>query len=478
MHHPRLRTHVSRASLVAALFGSAIVAGAGTAGAATSKVTSSADSGPGSFRAAVEAANTDPSINKIKFMPGLVVELLTEVAYSGAQDLKINGRGSTVSGATGDAAANTTWDSGLFVSESAADLELSNISFVDSFNNGVAVFLPSSGGTMKLKLRNVRISGAQYHGLLVDGQSSSGYNTDDVIHPNCTDPHPVDSGVTILVDIKNATVVDSGDLAPSFDTSIATGCPQDFDGVRVDQGGPGDIEAEVKNAHFDDNLADGMELDETGDGSVYAEVKNSTFEGNGETVPPSDRPDLTDLDDGLDIDEADAGDIIAEVKNTSLSGNFDEGLDLDEAGDGDVEVEVKNSIADGNMDEGLKVDEEDDGNLVIEIKNTSSSGSSDDDGVSLGETGDGDIEAEIKNSDFDGNDGDGLNIGQEDAGTLDIKVKNSTATENGGRGIDAEQAGDDAGSTLAVKNSDLSGNEDGPIRIRGDIETELNNVFE
>ncbi len=478
MHYPRLRANAVHASLVAAFFGSAIVAGAGAADAATSKVTSGADSGHGSFRSAVESANADPSINEITFAPGLFVELATKAVYTGDQDLTIKGKGSTVSGATGDAAANTTWDGGLFVSESAANLEFTNISFVDSFNNGVAVFLPKTGGTVEVKLRNVLVSGAQFHGVLVDGQSSSGYNTDDVIHPNCTDPHPVDSGVTIVLDIKNTTVVDSGDLDPSFDTSIDTGCPQDFDGVRVDQGGPGDIEAEVKNAHLDDNLADGMELDETGDGSVYAEVKNSTFEGNGETEPPSDRPNLTDFDDGFDIDEADAGDIIAEVKSTSLSGNFDEGLDFDEAGEGDVEVEVKNSVADGNRDEGLKADEEDDGNLVIEIKNTSSSGAADDDGVSLGETGDGDLKADIKNSNFDRNDGDGLNIGQVDAGTLDVEVKNSTATDNGGRGIDAEQDGDDIGSTLEVKHSDLSGNDDDSIRIRGDIEVTLKNVIE
>ncbi len=476
----RLCANVTRVSLVGALVGSALVAGVGAADAATSPVTSANDSGPGSFRSAVEAANADPSIDKIDFAPGLVVGLETEVVYTGDQELKINGNGSTVSGASGDAAANTTWDGGLFVSASAADLELVNISFVDSFNNGVAVFLPASaiGETMELKLRNVQVSGAQFHGVLIDGQSSSGYNTDDVIHPNCVDPHPVDSGLTIVVDIANTTVVDSGVLAPTFDTSIATGCPQDFDGVRVDQGGAGDILADVRNAHFDNNLADGMELDEAGDGSVYADVRNATFEGNGETVPPSDRPDLVDLDDGFDIDEADDGGIVTRLRNTSLSGNFDEGLDLDEAGEGDVDVEVTSSVADGNLDEGLKADEEGGGDLLVEIRNTSSSYSQADDGVSFGETGDGDLEADIKNSNFDGNDGDGLDIGQDDAGMLDVEVKNSTATDNGGRGIDAEQAGGDAGSVLEVKNGNLSGNDDGAIRIRGDIGAKLQNVIE
>lgn len=446
----------------------------------TANVTNGNDDGPGSFRAAVEAANTDDSIDKIRFAPGLVVDLETDVVYTGDQDLEISGRGATVSGATGDPAAdeNSTWGGGLFVSESTGDLEITNISFVDSFNNGVAVFLPESDGTVKVKLTNVKISGSQFHGLLVDGQSTTGYNTDDVVHENCVEPYPLDAGVTIAIEIKNSTVVGNGALDPSFDTSIATGCPQDFDGVRVDQGGDGDIEADIKSSHFDRNLADGMELDETGDGSVYADVKNSTFDGNGETMPPSDRPDLTDFDDGLDIDEAGNGDIVAMVKNTSLSGNFDEGLDLDEAGEGDVEVDVKNSVADGNTDEGLKADEEDGGDLMVKIKNTSSSGGLDDDGVSLGETGDGDLEADIKNSHFDDNNGDGLNIGSEDDGVLEVEVKNSTATGNDGRGIDAEHDGDDTGSTLDVKNSDLSGNGDESIRTRGDIEVTLKNVIE
>jgi hypothetical protein len=476
MFSTRFSAEVTRALLAGAL----VFTGAGSATAAAVEVTNGADDGPGSFREAVEAANADPSIDTISFAGQVFVDLMAEVRYTNTQDLRIDGKGSTISGASGDTTAdeNTTWGGGLFVSESAADLEFKNVKFVDSFNNGVGVFLPDAGGTTKVKLDNVVISGAQFHGLLIDGQSTSGYNTDDVIHPGCEDPYGVDTGVTIVVDIKNTRVDGNGALDPAFDTSIATGCPQDFDGVRVDQGGDGDIEARVRNSHFDDNLADGMELDETGVGSVYANVKNTTFDGNGETVPPSDRPDLTDLDDGFDIDEADDGDIVAKIKNTSLSNNFDEGLDLDEAGEGDVEVDVKNTVADGNRDEGLKADEEDGGDLVFKVKNTSASFSQDDDGVSLGETGEGDLEADIKNSNFDGSDGDGLNIGSEDAGTLDVTVKNTTATDNGGRGIDAEQAGDDSGSTLDVKNANLSGNDDDPIRIRGEIEVTLKNVKE
>lgn len=444
----------------------------------TAIVTNGNDNGLGSFRAAVDAANDDDSIDKIRFAPGLVVDLETEVVYIGEQDLEIDGKGAIVSGAGGDAAANTTWGGGLFVSESAGDLEITNISFVDSFNNGVALFLPPDSGDVKIVLDRVTISESQFHGLLVDGQSTTGYNTDDVIHEDCMDPYPFDAGVTIEIEIKNSTIVGNGALDDSFDTSIATGCPQDFDGVRVDQGGDGDIEADIENSHFDGNLADGMELDETEDGGVYADVKNSTFDGNGETMPPSDRFDLTDFDDGFDIDEAGNGDIVAKVKNTSLSGNFDEGLDLDEAGEGDVEVEVKNSVADGNTDEGLKADEEDGGNVQVEIKNTSSSYSQDDDGISFVETGDGNLEADIKNSQFDGNAGDGINIGTVGDGVLEAEVKNSNATDNGGRGIDTEHDGDDPGSTLDVKNSDLSGNDDGPIRIRGEIKVTLKKVIE
>src|SRR6056297_2795536 len=84
------------------------------------RVTSGADSGPGSFRAAIDAANLDPAIDTVRFHSGLHVDLLDEVVFTGEQDLTISGRNSTISGAS-VAPDTDTWDSGLFVATGGGD---------------------------------------------------------------------------------------------------------------------------------------------------------------------------------------------------------------------------------------------------------------------------------------------------------------------------------------------------------------------
>lgn len=64
---------------------------ASTAEAATAFVTSSADSGPGTFRAAIEAANASSSVNLIVLTNTLPVQLTSQVTYTGNQDLVIQG---------------------------------------------------------------------------------------------------------------------------------------------------------------------------------------------------------------------------------------------------------------------------------------------------------------------------------------------------------------------------------------------------
>ena len=71
----------------------------GTAEAGASRVSSSADAGPGSFRQAVLDANADPSIGAIRFEGGLdPIKLVTPVTYSGSQDLVIRAGGAVLDG--------------------------------------------------------------------------------------------------------------------------------------------------------------------------------------------------------------------------------------------------------------------------------------------------------------------------------------------------------------------------------------------
>jgi hypothetical protein len=91
---------------------------AGSATAATTFVTNRADAGPGSFPAAVEAANADAAITSIRFKRDLgKIKLQSTVTYTGAQALTIDGKGSGIA-----SAAPQTFD--LFIAEGGGDLTL------------------------------------------------------------------------------------------------------------------------------------------------------------------------------------------------------------------------------------------------------------------------------------------------------------------------------------------------------------------
>ncbi|MEZ5244757.1 MAG: hypothetical protein R2707_06660 [Acidimicrobiales bacterium] len=430
---------------LAALLLAAPLAVASPAGASSNaRVTNGNASGPGSFAQAVEDANHDASIRRIVFDRGLTVEVDGSVVFDGGQRLTVDGNGSTVTGAGLHPAA--TWDGGLFVSAGdSRSLTVTDLTFEDSPNNGMAVFVPEDQtGTLNVTLRKVAVDGAQFHGILVDAQNFAGFNTDDVPHPNCVDPHPFDSAASVRVSLTDVDVTGAGSLAPYYDVSIETGCPQDFDGVRVDEGGTGSLSAFVIGGSFDGNLADGMELDETGDGTVAAWVFGASFSGNGETVPvPFDGGFAEDLDDGFDIDETGAGDLLALVVNATVDGNFDEGLDFDEAGPGNVVATVVATRADGNEDEGMKADEEGPGDLRFDLVYSASTDSASQDGVQVEEVDDGNVVVNVVKSTITGNDSDGVKADESGNGDLRVDVVSSDLSNNGSNATDIEEA--DAG---------------------------------
>ena len=181
----------------------------GAALADTIYVTDDGDAGPDTFRAAVMAANGDPAIDTIMFASPLSVTLESEVHYTGSQDLAIAGSGSTL---TGDCPLASTWGGGLFASYSAAAISLSDLSFVESCNNGVGVFIPEdASGEVAITLDNVNIIDSRFHGLYADNQDSTGvYNTDDVPHPDCEDPHPYDSKAGIVLYVTDSSIDGNG----------------------------------------------------------------------------------------------------------------------------------------------------------------------------------------------------------------------------------------------------------------------------
>ena len=423
------------------------------------------------FLAAVENANADPSVTEIVFAPNAVIELTDEVRYTGLQDLTLVGRGAMISGATVTADTDT-WDSGLFVSESGGDLTVRRLTFANSFNNGLSVFLPPGSGTVEIVLDDVTVTKAQFHGVLIDGQATTGYNTDDFVHPNCVDPHPFDSGTSIDITVDRSEITGAGQLV-GYDISQDTGCPQDFDGLRVDQGGAGDLVADLDRSTFDDNLADGVELDEKGDGSVDATVDRSTFNANGDTTAIECTVEdlcggdfgetIEDLDDGFDIDEEDAGDLTVVVSRSEVYDNRDEGMDMDEAGEGSIVGTVIKTEASRNGDEGYKASEADAGNNTPDISKSSCEDAGNDqiEVESEDGAGSGVVTVNVSKTTSTGADGSGIKAVEDDDGAVFVDVDKSTLADNGEWGVEA--AG--GSGSVNVSKSDLSGNTDGEVEL-------------
>jgi len=377
------------------------------------------DAGRGSFRAAVETANANQNINKIEFRKRVRVRLLSDVVYTGSQKLKLVGRGSRITAAP-TAPVAATWDGGLFVSKGGADLNIRDLQFRDSFNSGIGIFIPESQeGTVTIELKDVSVRNSRFHGVFVDGQSYDGFNTDDIPHPDCVDPHPFDSDSSIFVELEETDILNNGTLRGGFNLGVdedgtevyliepgsdpdypdgaLAGCPADFDGLRVDDGGPGGITGLIEESRFNGNLADGIEFDDTGAGSVVIYVVDSEINENGETG-------TGDLDDGLDLDEAGPGNLIATLNGVDILNNRDEGLDFDEAGDGSAAVFLSAVNASGNEDQGLKVDEEDAGNLSVSVSLAVINDSLSQNGIELTEELEGDLVATFADVIVNGND--------------------------------------------------------------------------
>lgn len=358
-----------------------------------------ADAGPGSFRAAVEAANADPSIHAIRFRGHVgVVALAAPVTYTGSQGLAIDGHGVTI-----DAGATTDG----FVSNGGADLWLTRLTVRNAGEDGVQVDVPASAtGEIVVDLHSVTIAGAGEYGLHVDDQAGA-------------------SAASIRFSMIHTRILDNG-FAPGKD---------DRDGVRIDEGGPGGIVARIQHATVTGNAADGVEFDEQGDGDVRTVIVHTAFEDNGT------QPQLpSDLEDGFDIDEADDGSIDLVVRQSSASRNEDGGFDLDEEGPGDIVAVMTQVTAADNLQENIKLSEDveveetedpDDGSggIYVRFAGVRSFGSGDN-GIQLEEFGNGDVNGVLLHCVSSANGDDGLNVDQQDAGGGTLRLIASVFEDN------------------------------------------------
>ncbi|MCY4262498.1 MAG: hypothetical protein OXC97_04190, partial [Candidatus Dadabacteria bacterium] len=370
-----------------------------SANAKTIMVSQSADSGPGTFRDAIAQVNGDSSVSNIKFKPKLAtVWLKTPVIYSGTQSLIIDGADGTIS---------QKGSSDLFVVKSGADISLFNISFTRALKSGVTVNVPpgDAARNQTVLLKNVTLKQNGWYGLHFDDQSGG-------------DGGGVDSASSLRLVVIDSKVEKNNNpaLAPSA---------SDKDGIRVDEGGVGDVTVVIVRSSFDKNAAEGIEIDETGPGDVILNVSGSSFNSNG-----SQPQKLSDLEDGLDVDEAGPGSIRVNITESAVSLNRDEGIDLDEADEGEIYFTAVDIKASRNTDENIKITQLGSGNITALLRETVVKDSLDGDGVKLESFDNGKDEnpvgavfVSIDRSSFTFNDSDDLQI---EAASGEVMVSAST----------------------------------------------------
>lgn len=213
-----------------------------------------------------------------------MVNLLSTVTYSGSQGLRIDGSGSKLDGsATGGTA---------FASTGGGNLELHDMTIQNSPGTGIFIDVPAGrSGRLTVELSRATIRNNGLYGLHVDDRADGAFGG-------------ADSAAIIVLDVEYSRIENNNaDLTPGV---------FDLDGLRVDEGGDGDIIASVRHSKFTGNLADGLELDEAGPGDAKLVVRHSHFDGNGAQPQNTDDP-----EDGLDVDEVGPGSIYVDVSKTT-----------------------------------------------------------------------------------------------------------------------------------------------------------------
>src|SRR5262245_53538745 len=305
----------------------------GTGSAADVAVTNANDSGPGSFRAAIAAANGDPSIGRVVFAGVGTVELAGTVEYTGAQGLEIVGNGAVLDGSLLAA------DTDAFAAETPGNLTVRTLTVRDASGEGLSYQVPGgSSATKTVTLDRVQVLGNGSHGVLVNDQDFAEQAGDpDEGEP----PNPAGSDASVVVSVAKSTIVGNGNQG------------NDRDGIRVNEGAAGELAFTLADTRVEGNGGDGVELDERGAGGVDFDVSGSKLTENGPFDPE-------DFDDGMDVDESLDGDVTGTVTRTIASDNFEEGLDLNENDAGDMNLSLSQLQANGNREEGIDLEEDDD----------------------------------------------------------------------------------------------------------------------
>jgi hypothetical protein len=400
------------------------------------------DSGAGSFRDAIDRANANASIARVRFLGiGWTVNLESTVQFTGPQDLTIDGLGVTLDGSgIGSGPA--------FLVTGGGDLALNFLTVRKAPTEGIDVEVPGSAtGTVQVSLFGVAILDNLGHGVLVNDQ----------VDPLTLDPNGSDASVAV-------SVIASKFSGNGFSVS-------DRDGLRVNEGGPGHLTITVKISVSDVNGADGIEVDERADGDVVVDMFGSSVTRNGEFDP-------LDLDDGFDIDEAGNGSVLGKVVLSAANDNFEEGFDFNENDAGDLRVDMEFVEASRNREEGIDYEEDDDfaggGDLLVTMIGIRTNGNlAGDGGLKIREKGVGNLDVTVNGVEASSNATRGIQIREDDQGNLVSSIAKATTLGNGDHGMDFDEnrvSTSDAGDLTAVVANSSSSNNVG-AGVRADQQT-------
>lgn len=381
------------------------------------------DNGPGSFRAAVEEANANESIARIVFPERAgVVALASPVVYTGSQSLTVEGENAVLDGSALAAGQ------GAFRVTGGGDLSVRSLGVRNAPDFGIAVEIPaSSTGIKRVTLTDVDISGNRGHGVVINDQAAP----EEAGNPDASPPIPPNaagSAASLDVVVAGSRFHNNGFGA------------LDRDGLRINEGGDGDLAVKIYLARATNNGADGIELDERGAGDIRFDVYGSHFSGNGafDTSP------VPDLDDGIDVDESGAGHLVGKVALTSANDNLEEGFDLNENDAGDFRVEMFLVEASRNREEGIDFEEDDDfaggGDLATTLAGVKTNGNlGGDAGLKIREKGEGNLDATVTGVEASDNRTSGVQVREDANGNLFVTIRNATAARNTSHGIDFDE---------------------------------------
>jgi hypothetical protein len=460
--------HTTRRRATTAL--AALIAGglaAAPAMAAPFLVTSAADNGPGTLRAALEAASNSGEAATIVVATAADIELASFLNYWGTEPVEIIGSGQTIS---------TREDVTLLTISQGADVTIMNLTFegpggwdIENRSDlgataGKGIFVDlrdDQTGTVNVELVNVTVTGTAGHGIHVS---------------DCTLADECGGGSGGAGDGSPASIMLSLTDVAVIDTAYGR---FDADGVRVDERGEGGIAFIATGSTFSGVGADGVELDEGQAGDVIATVSLSQFTDNGGYCDPDllaafmpSEPE-GEFEQGAMMEDAIPGVITGSpddgcferavdlyddgsVEEYEFAIDVDDGFDIDEAGPGSMVITVTGSVMDGNLDEGFDFDEEDAGDITATYVDTTASGNTDD-AYKHSEEGEGGVFGLVSNATATDNGGVGFVFEEEDGGDVTVTMLDSATSGNDGGELGLEVVQEDEGTgTLLVAASDIA----------------------